>query len=137
MSRESKYLMNPSATSCWVMTQPIDVEFFIIFLYREVATLVNNGNGIILERLHVCQCLCSHPLSSGRAGRSCLPSAVSQGRWGLKPVAAELQGAERIQQAEGIIQVGSVLAETVAVVPFFQSPAGFVVGDVVIFGYPV
>lgn len=68
--------------------------------------------------------------SSGRAGRSCLPSAVSQGRWGLKPVAAELQGAERIQQAEGIIQVGSVLAETVAVVPFFQSPAGFVVGDV-------
>ena len=41
-------------------SQPIDVEFFIIFLYREVATLVNNGNGIILERLHVCQCLCSH-----------------------------------------------------------------------------
>ena len=41
-------------------SQPIDVEFFIIFLYREVAALVNHGNGIILERLHVCQCLCSH-----------------------------------------------------------------------------
>ena len=41
-------------------SQPIDVEFFVIFLYREVAALVNHGNGIILERLHVCQCLCSH-----------------------------------------------------------------------------
>lgn len=44
-------------------SQPIDVEFFVTILYREVATLVNHGNGIVLERLHVCQCLCGHFLA--------------------------------------------------------------------------
>ena len=56
---------------------------------------------------------------------------------GLEPVAAELQGTEGIQQAEGVIQIGSVLAEAVAVVPFFQSQADFIVGDTVVFGYLV
>ena len=83
-------------------SQPIDVEFFVIFLYREVTTLVNHGNGIILERLHVCQCLCSHSFTR-KVGQT--EVVVFQqfhkvgGGAGLEPVAAELQGTEGIQQA--------------------------------------
>ena len=102
--------------------------------------MVNHGNGIILERLHVCQCLCSHSFTR-KVGQT--EVVVFQqfhkvgGGAGLEPVAAELQGTERIQQAEGVIQIGSVLTEAVAVVPFFQSQADFVVGDTVVFGYLV
>ena len=98
--------------------------------------MVNHGNGIILERLHVCQCLCSHSFTR-KVGQT--EVVVFQqfhkvgGGAGLEPVAAELQGTEGIQQAEGVIQIGSVLAEAVAVVPFFQSQADLVVGDTVVF----
>ena len=67
--------------------------------------MVNHGNGIILERLHVCQCLCSHSFTR-KVGQT--EVVVFQqfhkvgGGAGLEPVAAELQGTEGIQQAAAI-----------------------------------
>lgn len=84
--------------------------------------------------------LCSHPFAREVAQAEVVFLQQFHkvgGGAGLEPVAAELQGTEGIQQAEGVIQIGSVQTEAVAVVPFFQSQADFVVGDTVVFGYLV
>ena len=112
------------------------MKLAIVPLNSQVTALIQNGHRIGVHRINTSQ----------RVGRSHffgqtvqVVTAVLQqfdqesGCTGFEPVASEAHFGKRIEQAEGVVDVFTLLCKVIAVVHLFEFSLGFLFGQFVLF----